>query len=144
MPVRMKTGALLPLAHVEHSRHSVLNEHAIHQLVFITSHMKQASVWVQFVVHCLRSSYILLMYSLCECFSQEAVISAFSPVTSLHRKLNMNLTLCVMYCGLMRQHSQAVVWTVSSIYMNRNWRILLLFDAIHFNSDVASNVTAKL
>jgi hypothetical protein len=84
------------------------------------------------------------MYSLYEGYSQEAVISAFSSVSSFHRKLNMNLTLCVVYCGLKRQHLQAVVWTVSPIYMNGNWRILLLFDAIHFNIDIASNVTAKL
>jgi hypothetical protein len=83
------------------------------------------------------------MYNLSEGYSQEAVISAFSYLSSFHRKLNMNLTLCVMYCGLMRQHSQAVAWTVTSTYMNGNWRILLPFDALHFNIDVVSNVTVK-
>jgi hypothetical protein len=84
------------------------------------------------------------MYNLCKGYGQETIISAFSFVSSFYTKLKMNLTLCAVYCGLMRQHSQAVVWTVSSTYMNGNWRILLLLDTLYFSKDIASNVTVKI
>jgi hypothetical protein len=58
--------------------------------------MKQASLRVQFGVHCIRSSCILsLMYNLYKVI----IILTSSSVDGFYTKLSMNLTFCAMNHG---------------------------------------------
>jgi hypothetical protein len=73
----------------------------IHQLALIRSHKQQASLRHQFSIHHMSSRGILIMY--------KGYIFASSSADSFYIELEMNLTLCGMYCGLLGASSSVVV-----------------------------------
>jgi hypothetical protein len=108
-------SAFTPPAHIGLNRCNVQNEEEVldmytlvHRIELIRSHMKQASLRVQFGTHCMRHSYTLFKYNLYKGYRQRTIIFTSSSVDGFFIKLYMNPILCAVYCGLMRQHSQTV------------------------------------
>jgi hypothetical protein len=144
-PGLRETGVFIPPANAgcgrcnvqKKKRKSWLLFMLIHKFVLFGSHMKQVSLKLQSSVHN-TSRCIFFQIELLQSLQTGGNNLSLQFCGLLPQKHVNNLTVYVMYCGLKRQHLLEVKLTISTSYINGNWRTIILFDALHFNTGFES------